>query len=199
MNPPTDELRQLWQSGPGNGGVNQRELLHQLEQRTRRFDRTIWFRDLRETAAGLLITVVYLWFALHAGSMLERVADLWLAACGVWIASFLLRYSRLSRKPAPEQTLAVYRRELVERYDRQIRLSKSVKYWYVLPLWAGLMLSEAAHLMNGLDKTRILIVVVFVTLCSAGVWWLNEGPGIRYLERKRRELTALIGEEGVSK
>ena len=42
-----------------------------------------------EVAAGLLVTVVYLWIALHAGHMLERVADLWLAACGVWIVFFL--------------------------------------------------------------------------------------------------------------
>jgi hypothetical protein len=199
MNPPSDELRQLWQSGPGNGGINQSELLRQLEQKTRKFDRMIRFRDLRESVAGLVITVVYGWFALHAGSMLERVADLWLAACGVWIAVFLWRFSRLARKPAPDQSLAVYRHELVERYNKQIQLSKSVKYWYILPFWAGVMLSEAAHLMNGLSKTRVLIVVVFVTLCSAFVWWLNEGPGVRYLERKRSELEDLIGEKGVSK
>ncbi len=198
MTPSTDELRQLWQSDI-NEAINQRELLRQLEQRTRRFDRMIRFRDLRESVAGLLITVVYLWFAFQAVSTLDRMSDLWLAACGAWIAFFLWRFSRLSRKPAPEQSLAVYRHELVERYALQIRLSKSVKYWYVLPLWVGLMLREAVHLMNGEDKTRVLIATVFVTLCSAFVWWLNDGPGVRYLERKRRELAALIGEEGVSK
>jgi hypothetical protein len=195
---PTDELRQLWQSDITEA-IDQRELLRELERRSRNFDRTIRWRDFRETAAGLLITVVYLWFAVRAGSTFERVADLWLAACGVWIAVFLYRYSKLSRKPAPEHTLAVYRQELVERYDRQIRLSKSVKYWYILPLWAGLMLNAAAYRVGGGDNIRFLAIVIFVTAVSAGVWWLNEGPGVRYLQRKRQELAALIGEEGVSK
>jgi hypothetical protein len=195
---PTDELRQLWQSDITEA-IDQRELLRELERRSRNFDRTIRWRDFRETAAGLLITVVYLWFAVRAGSTFERVADLWLAACGVWIAVFLYRYSKLSRKPAPEHTLAVYRQELVERYDRQIRLSKSVKYWYILPLWVGLLLNAAAYRVGGGDNIRFLAIVIFVTAVSAGVWWLNEGPGVRYLQRKRQELAALIGEEGVSK
>jgi hypothetical protein len=195
---PTDELRQLWQSDITEA-IDQRELLRELERRSRNFDRTIRWRDFRETAAGLLITVVYLWFAVRAGSTFERVADLWLAACGVWIAVFLYRYSKLSRKPAPEHTLAVYRQELVERYDRQIRLSKSVKYWYILPLWVGLLLNAAAYRVGGGDNIRFLSIVIFVTAVSAGVWWLNEGPGVRYLQRKRQELAALIGEEGVSK
>jgi hypothetical protein len=198
MNPPLDELRQLWQSDI-NEAINQRELLRQLEQRTRKFDRTIWFRDLREAAAGLVVTVVYGWLALRAGNMLERVADLWLVACGVWIVFVLLRYSRFSRKPAPDQSLVVYRRELVERYDRQIRLLKGVKYWYILPLWVGLMFGAVAYLVNGGGKAGFWVIVILATAVSAAVWWLNEGPGVRRLQRNRRELAELIGEEGVSK
>lgn len=199
MIPPSDELRELWQSDSGTGGIHPSELLRQLEQRTRSFDRTIRFRDLREAAAGLFITVLYLWFAVHAGSTLNRVADVWLSACGVWIVFFLRRYSKISRKPAPEQPLNVYRQELLHRYDRQIRLLKGAKYWYVLPLWLGLLLGAVAYLVDGGDQTGFLLMVVLVTALNAGVWWLNEGPGVRYLQRKRHELASLIGEEGVSK
>lgn len=198
MTQPSDDLRQLWQSDISEA-INQRELLRELQRRSRNFDRTIRWRDFRETAAGLLITVVYVWFAVRTGSTFERVGDLWLAGCGVWIAVFLYRYSKLSRKPAPEHTLAVYRQELVESYDRQIRLSKSVKYWYILPLWVGLLLNAAAYRVGGGDNIRFLAIVIFVTAVSAGVWWLNEGPGVRYLQRKRQELAALIGEEGGAK
>src|ERR1035438_833092 len=105
---PTDELRHLWQSDI-NEAIDQRELLRELGRRMRNFDRTIRWRDIRETVAGLIVTVVYLWFAVRAGTTFERVADLWLAAWGVWIAVFLRRYFKLSRRPAPEKTLAVYR------------------------------------------------------------------------------------------
>ncbi len=195
---PSDELRQLWQSDI-NEAIDQRDLLRELERRMRNFDRTIRWRDVRETAAGLIVTIVYLWFAAHAGTTLERVADLWLAAWGVWIAVFLRRYFKLSRKPAPEQTLAVYSKALVERYDGQIRLSKSVKYWFILPAWLGLLLYAVAYRVDGGNNIKFLKLVIFVTAVNAFVWWLNEGPGIRYLRRKRQELAVLMGEEGVAK
>jgi len=194
---PTDELRELWQSDI-NQALNQRDLLRELERRMRSFDRTIRWRDLRETVAGLIVTAVYVWFALGAGTLFERMADLWLAAWGIWVALFLRRYFKLSRKPAPEQTLAVYRQALVDRYDGQIRLAKSVKYWYILPMWLGMLLLGLAVWSQPRGHLRCTLVAVVATVVSAFVWWLNEGPGIRYLQRKRRELAALMGEKGAS-
>ena len=78
----SDELRQLWQSDISEA-MNQRDLLRELERRMRNFDRTIRWRDLRETVAGLIVTVVYVWFAVGAGTLFERLADLWLAAWGI--------------------------------------------------------------------------------------------------------------------
>ena len=113
---PSDELRQLWQSDISEA-MNQRELLRELERRSRNFDRTNRRRDLQEIAAMLVVIVVYFWFAVRAGNTFERVADVWLAACAVWFIFYLRRYAKLSRKPVPEQTLGAYRQALVERYD----------------------------------------------------------------------------------
>jgi hypothetical protein len=195
---PSDELRQLWQSDI-NEAINQRDLLRELERRRRNFDGANRRRDFQEIVASLVIIVVYLWFAARAVTTFERVADVWLAACGVWIIVYLRRYAKLARKPVPEQTLGAYREALVERYDRQIRLSKSVKYWYILPLWVGLLLFALADRVHGGKNIKFILVVIFVTAANGFVWWLNEGPGIRCLERKRRELATLIGEEGVAK
>ena len=195
---PSDELRQLWQSDI-NEALNQRDLLRDLERRSRNFDRTIRWRDFRESVAGLIVTIIYLWFAVRSKTTFELVADVWLAACGIWITAYLYRYSRLSRKPAPEQTLAAYRQGLVERYDRQIRLSRSVKYWYILPFWVGLLLLAFAQRVESGSNIGFFASLIFITALNALVWWLNEGPGLRYLQRKRRELAALLGEEGESK
>jgi hypothetical protein len=195
---PSDELRQLWQSDI-NEAMNQRELLRELERRRRNFDRANRRRDLQEIVASLVIIVVYLWFAAGAVTTFERVADVWLAACGVWIIFYMRRYAKLSRKPVPEQTLGAYREALVERYNRQIRLSKSVKYWYILPLWVGLLLFALADRVHGGKNIKFVLVMIFVTAANGLVWWLNEGPGIRCLERKRQELATLIGEQGVAK
>ena len=59
MKPSSDDLRELWQSDPGAGGPNERELLLQLKERRRVFDRIIRGRDLRESVGGLLVTVIF--------------------------------------------------------------------------------------------------------------------------------------------
>lgn len=195
MMPPSDELRELWQSDSGNGGAGQKTLLLQLEQRARRFHRTIWLRDLREIVAGAVVAVIYLWFAIRAGSILERVSDWWLAACGLWIILYLRLYSKASRNPEPEQSLSGYRRSLCERYDRQIGLLKNAGYWYVLPFWAGLMMNACAYLAAG-EWIPFGVIAGIATAMAAGVWWLNRVAGVRHLERQRQELAALIRQEG---
>ena len=198
MTPPSDDLRRLWNSDSGGGRCDTPELLRQLERTTRGFDRTVRYRDLREIAAGVLVAAIFLWLAVHDRTPLERAAHGWLAACGVWIGYYLRRYSKISRKPAPEQTLLSYQQELLERYDRQIRLLKSARYWYILPFWAGLLFSAAASLERNGNLAGFGLMVGWVTLVNAAVWWLNDGVGVRYLQDKRRKLAALTGVQGVS-
>jgi hypothetical protein len=195
---PTDELRELWQSDI-SAAMNQRDLLRELERRSRNFDGRNRRRDVRDIVAMLVVIVVYFWFAVGAENILERVADLWLVVCGIWFIVYLRRYAKISRKPVPEQSLGAYRQALLERYNSQIRLAKSVKYWFILPMWLGQMLYNVAYRVNGGNNIKFGMVSIFVTAVNAFVWWLNEGPAVRYLERKRRELAVLVGEEGVSK
>jgi hypothetical protein len=199
MTPQSDELRDLWQAESGGGGLNPRELLRQLEMRTRDFEATIRRRDLGETAAGVVVAGIFLCFAISAADTWGRVAHVWLAGCGVWVIFYLRRYSRASLNPVPEQTLAGYRQALREKYDRQIQLLKSAKYWYVLPFWVGLLLSAVAYLERGGDRTRFLLFVIWVTAVNAVVWWLNEVRAVGHLRLKRAELVTLTGDEGESK
>jgi hypothetical protein len=195
---PTDELRQLWQSDI-SAAMNQRDLLQELQRRSRNFDRMSRRRDILNVVAMLVVIVVYSWFAVGAGNNLERVADVWLVACSVWFIVHLRRFSTSSSKPVPEQTLGAYRQALVGRYDSRIRLTKSVKYSFLLPMWLGLLLYDIAYRVNGGNNTKFALVLIFVTAGTAFGWWLDEGPAVRYLERKRRELAVLVGEEGVAR
>lgn len=189
MNPSPDELTQLWISRREEGKIDAGELLRKLEQRTRAFDRTILSRNLRESAGGLIVAGTFLWFALSAGHTLDLVADVWLALWGMWVAIFPHRFSRVSREPRPEQTLTAYRQALLERLDRQIRLLRSAKYWYVLPAWLGVLLHAASAFRRG-GLAIGLTLAVLATVFMAFVWWLNEVKGVQYLEDKREELAA---------
>lgn len=199
MRPPSDELTNLWNSEPSQRKCDTAELLRQLERTSHAFDRAIQFRDLRETAAGVLVSAIFLWLALHNRLWLERAAHIWLAVCGAWIAYYFRRYAKISRTPAPEQTLLAYQRELMDRYDRQIRLLKSAKYWYILPLWAGLLLSAFALLQRTGSLAHFGLMVAGVTLVNASLWWLNEVVAVRHLQHRRRALLALTEDVGCSK
>jgi hypothetical protein len=199
MTPQSDDLCRLWQSDSGNGAVDPSDLLRELERRSRSFDRMIRRRDIREIAGGLVVTVVYGLMAWKAGTLLFLVSDIWLAACGVWFAYYLRRDSKRSLQPVPDQSLVVYRQSLMERYDGQIRLARSVKYWFLLPMWFGLLLQALASRLDGGSWFKFSMIMLVATVGNGFVWWLNEGPGVRYLERKRRQLAALLGEDGGSR
>ncbi len=198
MTPPPDELRHLWNLDSGSGTCGTPELLRGIEQTAIRFDRTVQLRDLRETAGGLLVAAIFVWLAIHDRTWFERAAHGWLATCGVWIVFYIRRYSKISRRPVPEQTLLRYHQDLLDRYDHQIRLLKSAKYWYILPFWVGLVFSAVAGLMRKGDVFRFGLVVVCVTALSAALWWLNEGFGVAYLQNLRRQLMVRAGIEGVT-
>jgi len=191
MMPTPDDFSRLWQSVPAGPAP----ALRQIEARARRFDRTIRNRDWRESGAGLLVAAVFLWMSFHARG-LALASDLWLAACGIWVVFYLRRYSRTSGGVPPEKSLAAYRRAVLERFDRQIRVVRSAKYWYILPFWAGLMLNAAAFYERTGVTLRFLLLVVFVTALNAALWWVNDVAAVRYLQGKRRELLELFGEEG---
>ena len=197
MIPPRDDLQRLWRAGSGDVAANTAELIHNMRGKMLDFDRTIRWRDLRESAAAAFIAIVFSWFAIRGGAPLERFANVWLALWGVCLVFFLRRYSQASRKPTPDMTLSAYTRALQERYERQIRLLKNAKYWYVLPFWAGMMLSAVAYLEHQGNILRFLILSAGVTAFSGAIWWLNESIAAGYIESKRRELLAQMenGEE----
>jgi hypothetical protein len=81
---------------------------------------------------------------------------------------------------------------LLARYDIQIRLLSQVKYWYVLPIYAWMVLV----LTQVTSRTPWWRPAYFVlaTLFSAFVIWLNECYGVRKLRAEREKAEALIQE-----
>jgi len=193
MTPQQDDLHRLWNLDTGHPLCSTLELVREIEQAAVRFDRTIRFRNLREISGGLLVTAIFLWLALHDLTWPECLAHLWLACCGLWIAFYLRRFFATSRPPLQVQALSDYQRELVGQYDRQVGLLKSARYWYLLPFWAGLMGSAAATWLRNRNGWQFVLVAITVTAMNAILWWLNEGPGVRYLEDSRRQLLARTG------
>jgi len=187
-----DEFGQLWCSQAAGPQVKGEDMLAMAMRKARQFDRTIKIRNAVECAAAAVVAVFFGLEALWSPNGLLRAGNLVVAASGLWIIFCMLRYGREARDPAPDQSLAGFRQALLRKYEHQIRLLKSVKYWYLLPPYAGLMLVSAGILRESAAKGRAawsaLIVAAVCTAVFAGVWWLNEVHGVRWLNRQRAQL-----------
>jgi hypothetical protein len=193
-----DELRELWCSQSDPIAITREELIMLVQKKTYQFDRLILIRNLLESASALAVTVMFLTMAAHAPDALQRTGLLIVAASGLWIIIFLLRYGRASAPADPDQELNGYQRALVERYDHQIRLIKSVKYWYLLPPWIGLLIGSTGVLLQELHNGRFgwydFIAPVIYTASFAFVWWLNEVYAVARLRAERARVLAAAGD-----
>jgi hypothetical protein len=196
---PNDELRELWCGQPIVMAANKEELVELVQKKTRQFDRMIFRRNLRECAASLVVTAMFTFIAAHTTDPLQRAGYIIVAASGLWIIFFLIRYGRSSAPANPDQALDAYRHALVERYDRQIRLLGSVKYWYLLPMWIGLLIASTGTLLNASRQRPIgwydFFAPAIYTAVFAFVWWLNESYGVRRLSSERARVLALAGDD----
>jgi hypothetical protein len=189
-------LRELWTSQPTRGATDLGELLALVQARTGRFDRMIIMRNLIECAAALSVAVFFAHYALvRAQNAVSRLGG-WLVAAGaIWIISYVVRHGQGPATLDPSQDVSSYTSALRARYDHQIRLLKSVKYWYLLPLYVGLSVANAGALLERRHPWafdwRDLAGPVFYTAVFAVVWWLNEIYAVGRLERERARLLSI--------
>jgi hypothetical protein len=197
-----DELRELWCSQPYTGATKGEELVKLVEKRMRHFDRAILVRNLLECVAAVVVAALFTLFAVRAHG-LQRAGFIVIAASAVWIVYYLLRYGHGPANADPDQDLNAFKRALLERYDRQIRLLKSVKYWYLLPPYIGLLIESAGELLNdakvGQLPWRDFLLPLFYTAFFAFGWWLNEVYAVARLRTERSRLLSLAGEPNDSK
>jgi hypothetical protein len=193
-----DELRELWSSQPSVATTTGEDLMRRVEERTRKFDRRVRARNLREIIASVIGGVVLGWTMLGTHDPWKitggAVMELGLAV----IIYVLLRYGQAGGEPDPSGTLSDYTRSLMARYDRQIRLLKTAKYWYLLPMFVGIVIMAAgsvvSHARAGTLGTKVFIWPAVLTAFFAFTWWLNEVYAVGKLEQCRAKTEAMLRE-----
>ncbi|MSV36375.1 MAG: hypothetical protein EXQ47_12385 [Bryobacterales bacterium] len=184
------ELIQMWQESSLSGPINSGQLAREIAAKVERFDRKILWRNRREYAAGVVLIVWFLWLSLDP---VRRP----LAMAGLVAAGFVMIFLWRSHRGTPPLDAAAdvrsYHAALLDRYDRQIRLLRRVRYWYVLPpyLWMLLVIVLVPSRFPGGRISHFLVATLF----AAFVAWLNEGYGVRKLRASRRNAEALLQEE----
>jgi hypothetical protein len=189
-----DELRELWCSQPTltAGG---KDMLEFVQKRTNHFDRIMAVRNWMECIAAGVVLAIFGFSAVRAGDALVRAGCMVIAASAAWTIFFMLRYGRGPRSVDPSLDLSGYTKALADRYDYQINLLKSVKYWYLLPPYLGLLLGTLGILRErartGPLSWTDLIWPAIYTAFFAAVWWLNEIYSVGRLREERAKLLSM--------
>jgi hypothetical protein len=190
-----DELRDLWNSQPPCAKSKGEEIMALVQNKIRQLDRVIYVRNWLECIAGGVVAVFFGWQALRAHDILMRIGFIVVAASAVWIIFYVMRYGQSSVYADPSQNVREYTRASVERYDHQIRLLQSVKYWYLLPMYVGLLIMSTGIFLQRARGGNLgwldLAVPAFYTIIFATVWWLNESFAVRRLQVERAGLLAM--------
>jgi hypothetical protein len=196
------ELIEMWQENtcPMPGAPS--ELARHLAGLVDKFDRRIFWRNFVEYGAGVVV-LIRSGFDIAVGDRMF-VAPLTSIAATIFIMTYIWRKHRHTKPLDPAADAAAYRSALLSRHDRQLRLARSVRYWYVLPAWiffvvvlvTGFIRANAPQ-GNGSEFVFGLIAEFLLAsgLCAI-VIWMNEKYAVRKLVEHRRRIEALITDAG---
>ena len=184
-----DDLVRLWQENT-LATPDPERVARTLMAQAWRFDQKVFWRNFREYAAGIVLMVV---FAGQVALGYDRIGG----AIGLVSVGFVMAYlwwTHRGLQPLdPAADLAAYRAALMERFDDQIRLLRTVPYWYLLPLFMPCLWQTVR--MWDHQRWLVLIPLIGFLAAFAFIGWLNVGPGLRALRAARSRVEAMLADE----
>lgn len=194
-----DDVRKSWQSEFNRpvAAAELEQLFATVQQRYCRLEKNIHSRDLREILAALFVAAVFaaLWPIVRSSLIgkLGIVVIIVSAAVVIWVLHVA---GKPNEAPLATSVLESSRQRLAW-LDRQIRLLRSIIWWYVAPLELGGLLFGWG-LTEGTPLAFWPIAVVFLVVAVAAVWLNRRAVRVELLPVRQQvaELIAALESEG---
>lgn len=193
-----DDFQKAWHAQSSQTRVTiASDLLRKEVQRSERnFRATIFHRDLREVAVGLVMLPV--WFYLGHKALLPWTWWLGIPAI-TWVILFIVvdRFLHRERPSEPGAPLVDSVKTSLATTEHQIWLLRNVFWWYLLPFTIAILafFVQVTWLRHS-DFPSILAslvpAVLFVFALYGFVYWLNRRAVRTDLEPRREELLTLL-------
>ncbi len=193
-----DKYQQAWQADAAQTRVtiNADLLLNEVRRSHQEFQSTIFWRDVREVGASLLM--IPFWFLLGITLSLPWTWYLTVLAL-VWVTGFILvdrrRYPQ--RQSEPGEPLLYYVKESLTQLEHQIWLLRNVFWWYLLPFSISIMAFFSHTAWKSFGVWWVFLIVVglsglFLFVLYGWVYRLNQRAVRMQLEPRRQELLKLV-------
>lgn len=202
-----DDLQQAWQRDAAAASTPSvdPQLLAQVRRGSRDFALSIFWRDVREVGAAVLVAGVFGKVALDAQAEGSPAWPAWVAAVlPLLVAAFMLldRWVMRRRTAAQGDTLVAELERAAAAVRHQIWLLRNVLWWYLLPLGASVffLMAQFAWYAPTAMPAFLKWIVASIVLIPTGwfdwwVWKLNQKavredlqPRLDQLEQQRAEL-----------
>lgn len=167
------ELKQLWQQqvlAPPLK-VPDEQLARAMRQKMSEFGRTIFWRDVREVAACVLLIVLFLPDYFKSTTWLSKAGCMVVVFSAIFIGFRLVYSKRKDDCRLTGDSLRGYLLDERRKVENQIHLLRTVLWWYILPLYTGAVMVTAGG--AGPMAGKIFFALVFAAVCG-GIWWLNQ-------------------------
>lgn len=179
------ELKHLWQAQPvAPPPAGPESLIISVRKKMKKLDRTLFWRDCRELVACVFVMVFFGWHISLREPALALAGRVVIELSCIVIAAIILR----SRPRRPKNGLISVRETLqveLSNVQTQIRLLRSVFWWYLLPLLTGCLMFFWGLNSNATDR------IVYTVVCLLLDWVLykaNRAAARLVLEPLRGEL-----------
>lgn len=182
------EWARMWQARMVSGEDPER-VARAIMAQVWRFDQTLFWRNAREYAAGIVLLVVFLG-QLVMGD--DRIG----ALVGITSVGFVLGYlwwkHRGLQPLDPAADAIAYKAALLARVDDQIRLLRSITYWYLFPLLLP-SLWQAVHVWDKSPWAAAISLAVVLAVFGF-LRWLNVTAGVGALLATRANVESMFPE-----
>jgi len=147
-------LKKLWSDQAGNIqiDINSKKLIESMNQKMNNFEKQIRRRDFLEIGVALLMVPLFSYYFYRDSNPMVKLGAAIIIATNFVVVYKLLEAKRAKHVVDPGSPVAGQLSISLLRVERQIRLLKSVLWWYLLPFFVG---------------------VVFLLLGSVGILWIR--------------------------
>ena len=180
-----DDFKQPWQQRQRDLDGRVDHVIKKARSRMAGFDRTIWWRDMRETFVAVLMIIWFSYDLFRPQNLLSKCGTGLLIASCLWIIA-VLHWARVKGKVArADLPVEDYCKAELERVDRQIWLLRNIHWWYLGPPFVAFAVIIAAEKP---DASGLIMLLTFIVPLYGFLYWLNQVAVKNQLLPLRREL-----------